>query len=51
MCLLLVTRYPADLEVSFIAASEEGASIALIVSDPDVEADWDSADLTGGPGL
>lgn len=47
----LVARCSADLEKSLEAAPEEMANIDMLVGDLQSEADWDFADLTGGPDL
>lgn len=47
----LATRYPADLEGSQAAATEEVLSIDGLPSDLEGEIEWDLADLTEGTSM
>lgn len=45
----LAASYPVEFGEPLVAASEKMASIGLIKSDLEGKADWDSAELMGGP--
>lgn len=48
---LLAARYPADLWESLAAGPEKVASIVMLASDGDRQADCSLSDFTGGPVL
>lgn len=44
-------QFPADLEESLVVAPEDVVNIDLLAGDLEGKADWEMADLTGGPDL